>query len=177
MQPADNKFFEAYKHLDKICSEMYACQNGVSEYIAQMERKSYFGQAYVPSWDADYKTLKHIRWVRNRIAHDADMDQISKPHDLEFTRDFYNRIFSGSDPLTLLRKAIAAQNQLRRKREKQESNRVPDTAELQPEEPAEKDSRAWIGVLAFIGATVVLLLVVYYFHLDILSPIKKLFSP
>lgn len=37
MQPADNEFFEEYKHLDKLCGDMYSCRNGISEYIDQMD--------------------------------------------------------------------------------------------------------------------------------------------
>ena len=104
MHIADNDFFEAYKRLDKLCSEMYACQNGVSEYIAQMERLTYKGQYRVSSWNNDYKMLKHVRWVRNQIAHDSGTIQISEPDDLDFAQDFRSRIFSGNDPLTLLEK-------------------------------------------------------------------------
>lgn len=104
MQPADNEFFEEYKHLDKLCGDMYSCRNGISEYIDQMDNKSYKGSPLIPSWNSDYKMLKHIRWVRNQIAHDSGSYQVSEPEDLEFVRNFYDRIFSGQDPLTLLRK-------------------------------------------------------------------------
>ena len=40
MQPADNDFFEEYKRLDRLCADMYSCQNGVSEYINQMENNT-----------------------------------------------------------------------------------------------------------------------------------------
>ena len=104
MQPADNEFFEEYKHLDKLCGDMYSCRNGISEYIDQMDIKSYKGSPLIPSWNSDYKMLKHIRWVRNQIAHDSGSYQVSEPEDLEFVRNFYDRIFSRQDPLTLLRK-------------------------------------------------------------------------
>ena len=37
MEQIDNKFFEEYKRLDKLCGEIFSCRNGVSEYITQME--------------------------------------------------------------------------------------------------------------------------------------------
>ena len=43
MQPADNEFFEEYKHLDSLCGDMYSCRNGISEYIDQMDSKSHQG--------------------------------------------------------------------------------------------------------------------------------------
>lgn len=105
MKASDNAFFEEYKRLDKLCSDAYACSGGVSEYIARMERKAAQGRRHTDSWDADYKKLKHVRWVRNRIAHDEGAGPFSAPEDLKFVRDFYGRMLSGRDPLTLLRKA------------------------------------------------------------------------
>ena len=84
---------------------MYSCKNGVSEYISDMEKNSDRGQRLVSGWNADYKMLKHVRWVRNQIAHDTNTKQVSEPEDLEFVRDYYKRIFSGKDSLSLLRKA------------------------------------------------------------------------
>lgn len=167
MHIADNVFFEAYKRLDKLCSEMYSCQNGVSEYIAQMERETYQGQYRVSSWNTDYKMLKHIRWVRNQIAHDFGLYQISEPEDLDFVQDFHSRIYSGSDPLTLLRKAIESENAIRRQQKKQaDENRIQrprvqqytyqTPPELSKHTPEKKKSHAWIGVLVgvLIGAFV-----------------------
>ncbi len=172
---ADNDFFEAYKRLDKLCSEMYSCQNGVSEYIAQMERLTYNGQYRVSSWDTDYKTLKHVRWVRNQIAHDSGSYQISEPDDLDFVQDFRSRIFSGDDPLTLLRKAIESEGNLRKLQKKQASEtkiQRPQaqqyTYQAQPEQPKhapEKEkSHAWVGVLVGVGIIALILLFLYYNH-------------
>ena len=36
MQAIDNEFFEAYKRLDRLCSDIYGCRNGVSQYIEDM---------------------------------------------------------------------------------------------------------------------------------------------
>ena len=46
MQAIDNEFFEAYKRLDRLCSDIYGCRNGVSQYIEDMERVSYQGIMY-----------------------------------------------------------------------------------------------------------------------------------
>jgi len=81
MSPTDNDFFEAYKHLDKLCCEVLNCSNGVSTYIEQMEA-SPSGRRLVPAWDSDYSALKHIRWVRNQIAHDTTGCAISSESDV-----------------------------------------------------------------------------------------------
>lgn len=49
MQAIDNEFFEAYKRLDRLCSDIYGCRNGVSQYIEDMERVSYQGRLAIPS--------------------------------------------------------------------------------------------------------------------------------
>lgn len=65
MNQRDNTFFEAYKRLDRLCRDILNCQNGVSEYIQQMD-KTPQAQYTVTNWEKDYKMLKHIRWVRNQ---------------------------------------------------------------------------------------------------------------
>ena len=109
----DNDFFESYKKLDRLCSDLYTEKNGISAYIADMETKTSMGHLLVQSWDSDYKNLKHVRWVRNQIAHESDMLQVSETTDLSFVQDFYDRILSEEDPLTLLRKAEARQKRMR----------------------------------------------------------------
>ena len=109
MQTFDNEFFEEYKHLDKLCSEIYDCRNGISRYISEMERLEGDGARRVTGWDYDYRMLKHIRYVRNLIAHDSEVYQISTPDDLFFVREYYRRIMSGDDALTVLRKSSVPQ--------------------------------------------------------------------
>ena len=150
----DNEFFEEYKRLDRLCSDMYSCQNGVSEYITQMENRSDQGTYRVSSWNADYKSLKHIRWIRNQIAHDSATCQISEPEDLEFVQDFYERIFAGRDPLTLLRKAVEAEPAQRKQQGRQMTTASPSYV------PEEEKSRRWIGAL--IGIVFLAFLLYYY---------------
>ncbi len=104
MQELDNAFFEAYKRLDRLCSDLYGCQNGVSRYIADMEQIPSRDRLAIPSWEESYKTLKHLRWVRNRIAHDDEPFRICTERDVRDVNDFRHAIISGQDPLTELRK-------------------------------------------------------------------------
>ena len=107
MGPLDNEFFEEYKRLDWLCSDMYSCKNGVSRYIEDMESRSRREASSILVWYTDYKLLKHLRWIRNRIAHETDNYQISSESDLQNMRDFYERILSGQDPIALLEKSKA----------------------------------------------------------------------
>ena len=44
MQATDQAFFEAYKRLDRLCSDAFSCRNGVTAYIDEMNRCSPRGQ-------------------------------------------------------------------------------------------------------------------------------------
>ena len=50
----------------------------------------------VDSWDYDYKMLKHVRWVRNNIAHGNGSSECSE-NDIKYVKDFYQRIMQQKD--------------------------------------------------------------------------------
>ena len=74
MQATDQAFFEAYKRLDRLCSDAFSCRNGVTAYIDEMNRCSPRGRRLVPGWEQDLSTLKALRHLRNRMAHELDTD-------------------------------------------------------------------------------------------------------
>ena len=163
MHAEDNAFFEEYKRLDRLCGDMYACQNGVSAYLAAMESKAVRGSARMACWDSDYRQLKHIRWVRNRIAHDSGSLRISEPDDLAFVQDFYNRIFEGRDALTLLRKAEEQPRQKQQKYEQQtiyEMGRQPEYRRpFQGPQNSADNASSWqtfVFAILLLGAAVLL---------------------
>ena len=98
-------FIDSYKRLEKLCSEIYNDNHGVSSYIEEMINTP-IGARYVPGWDEDLKQLKHYRWVRNQIVHEPGCteENMCEPGDAEWLDNFRSRIMSGSDPLTLYRK-------------------------------------------------------------------------
>lgn len=105
------KFMNAYKHLDNLCRDINDL--GVTGYIEEMERdmeNDHIGVPQVPSWENDYKQLKHYRWIRNRIVHEnhVDEDELCEPEDAEWLEEFYHRIIEQTDPLTLARKAFSS---------------------------------------------------------------------
>ena len=120
MQALDNDFFELYKRLDNCCRDIYSSRNGVSEYIVQMEQYT-SGKYRVYAWDEDYKMLKHLRWIRNQIAHDSRGFSFCQPQDIKALQNFYNRLLSGQDPLALLRKSMKSETQ----KKEQKTNSVP----------------------------------------------------
>ena len=99
-------FIDSYKRLEKLCSEIYDDNHGVSSYIDEMIN-NHIGSRYVCGWDEDLKHLKHYRWVRNQIVHEPDCSEenMCEYGDSEWLNDFHSRIMSGNDPLALYRKA------------------------------------------------------------------------
>ena len=100
----DVEFLDEYKRLDAVCSDMFSCRNGVSQYIKEMENQSCRGKYEILSWDDDCKLLKHLRWVRNKIVHESFDYEVCESSDIDAVVNFYERIISESDPLSLLRK-------------------------------------------------------------------------
>lgn len=97
-------FFESYKHLEKICGEIYgnAEKSGVSAYIDEM-CKIPNGGYYVDNWNEDLKKLKHYRGIRNQISHEPGYteENLCTHADELWLDNFYSRIMTVSDPLAL----------------------------------------------------------------------------
>ena len=99
-------FIDSFKKLEKLCSELYDTNHGVSTYIDEMTNTPK-GSLCVPGWDDDLKLLKHYRWMRNKIAHEPDCteENMCAPKDEKWLDDFYSRIMTSNDPLALYHKA------------------------------------------------------------------------
>ena len=99
-------FIDSYKRLEKLCNDIYGDIHGVKAYIEDMRNTS-MGKWYVRGWDDDLSRLKHYKWIRNQIWHELDCteDNMCKPGDAQWLDDFRCRILSGTDPLSLYRKA------------------------------------------------------------------------
>ena len=52
------EFMNAYKRLEKLCSDMYGTAHGISAYIDDMVNCPH-GARIVPDWAHDLKQLKH----------------------------------------------------------------------------------------------------------------------
>lgn len=147
MDSLDNEFFEEYKRLDKLCGEIFSCRNGVSEYISQMEVAPFEARRNVPNWDSDYSTLKHLRWVRNQIAHDTDCGGICSADDLRQLKDFRERIISLQDPFAVLRRSKQAESSRAAK---------PEVSFIDTDDSHSPMCAVWV-VLAFVLIALVLI--------------------
>lgn len=99
-------FIDSYKKLEKLCSEIYGDNHGISLYIDEMTNTPQ-GSRYVNNWHEDLKQLKHYRWVRNQIVHEPGCTEANmcKSGDIQWINSFYSRVMSAKDPLALYRKA------------------------------------------------------------------------
>lgn len=100
------EFQEQYKRLDKLCKDIYSSSEGVSTYIREMEKTPYNEQRAVYNWDTIYKQLKHLRWMRNQLAHEIAIDSdFCTQSDIDWIKQFYSKILNCNDPLTLAYKS------------------------------------------------------------------------
>ncbi|MCI8331809.1 MAG: hypothetical protein HFE78_03190 [Clostridiales bacterium] len=101
MRETDGQLLEEYKRVDRICQDMFSCQYGITEYINEMERTAPYQQLQISGWDQDYRSLKHIRWLRNQLVHEIHPES-STFADIEWLEDFHQRIVEQQDPLAKL---------------------------------------------------------------------------
>ena len=97
------EFLDTYKKLDELCRQLFSSEKGVSQYIDEMSNEGY-GKWRVAGWESDYKRLKNIRWIRNRLVHDRDSFErdIANEKDIEWMQTFYQRIMECTDSFSLL---------------------------------------------------------------------------
>ncbi len=106
MQTLNINFMELYKDVDRFIKDAYSTQEGISEYIREMEIRALAGKRSIPTWDTDYAALKHLRYIRNQLAHDVSYDSdICEEADYDYLEGFRDRLFSGTDPLARLTKS------------------------------------------------------------------------
>ena len=97
-------FFENYKKLEKICNEILSVNNGVTQYINEMENISSSKYHSIPNWNSDLSSLKRLRHLRNQMAHNegAFSENLCTINDVEWIINFRSRILKQTDPLALL---------------------------------------------------------------------------
>ena len=69
------------------------------------------GKRLVKDWENEYSNLKHVRWIRNQLAHEVGTlnSDIVEENDILFLSNFYNNIINANDALSVLRKIKAEQ--------------------------------------------------------------------
>ena len=93
------ELLEEFKYVDAICRDMLSAEKGVSTYIEQMDATPMAVRCRIAAWDDDYRQLKHIRWLRNQIAHSTEYVECTQV-DLNWLKAFHNRLLTWQDPLS-----------------------------------------------------------------------------
>ena len=134
MSHSNEEFMEAFKHLDKICKEIFNSEKGVTSYIEAMEKMTN-GDRYVTNWDYVLKRLKNLRHIRNQYAHEigSSYDNICAPEDIEWLKSFYNEIMNTTDPLAQYRKATIKKQEKNKTTESKSMASVPNPSKLTQE--------------------------------------------
>ncbi len=137
-------FFDEYKALDRLCKDILESENGVTEYIERMEREER-GRMIVADWDRDYKRLKSMRYLRNKIAHEDGIkeEDICSPSDTSWVMQFQDRIMAEEDPLTVLynfdrREEESLKKPPKTKKEAEDRTDDPDPTPKKPTKPRKK---------------------------------------
>ena len=134
MSHSNEEFMEAFKHLDKICKEIFNSEKGVTSYIDAMEEITN-GDRYVSNWNYTLKMLKGLRHIRNQYAHEigSSYDNICVPEDIEWLKSFYNEIMNTTDPLAQYRKATIKKQEKSKTTESKYMATVPNPSKLTQE--------------------------------------------
>lgn len=99
-------FLHEYILLDNLCKDvMGVMQNGVSAYLDEMDENQEYAYI-VRDWDKDYKSLKLYRHLRNKLTHEnnALYEEQCTEKDIEWIKNFHNKILQSNDPLARLHK-------------------------------------------------------------------------
>ena len=123
-----------FRYLEKICNDLYGAQHGVTLYINEMQQAGYASRS-IPGWSGDLANLKRVRHIRNILVHEPDHEIEYDESDVEFIKQFYQRILDRQDPLALLRELTEQSSQKRTpQREEHPADR--------PSEDTEESTRA-----------------------------------
>lgn len=100
-------FFDEYKKLDKLCSEMYGKNSGgVTCYLNDMMTVPVMQRNRIPEWNQTYDRLRELRHIRNQMAHGEGSfeDYPCSEEDVLWLFEFRSKIMHISDPLAVYRR-------------------------------------------------------------------------
>jgi hypothetical protein len=170
MTQINDEFMEAYKHLDKICREIFSAEKGVTTYIDEMREIS-DGSRFVSSWNNVLNRLIQLRKIRNDYAHEVGnaYEDICSPADIQWLNDFYNAILLTSDPLALYRKATSSRAIPRKSDTTRPApinpNNYQPYAPLYPQEQRRSNTGLIIALCIIIGAIIAGVLYLSFIYL------------
>ena len=145
MTDLESLFLDEYFKVEKICKDELHCENGVTEYIAEMESALHEIVRFIPSWNDDLKQLKRCRHIRNSKLHENDSLDLDVD-DLSYLQQFHQRLLNVIDPLAVYRseyRKIQAQQM-------QNNQRVHKTQTVYLESPIEERPSFAVELISFV---------------------------
>ena len=99
-------FLEEYNSLDELCKQILSNEKGISAYINEMNKEQN-NHSSIACWENDYRQLKKMRGIRNRLVHESNsfQDNLVTIEDIKWLHTFYSRIINCTDPFSLLYKS------------------------------------------------------------------------
>lgn len=157
MTQLDNEFFEEYKHLERLCSDMYSCRDGIRQYLEDMECQFSEGEKAIPHWAQDYRNLRGLRRTRNTLTHNVSEYQVCTEQDVEDVIDFVDRIMQQQDPLAMLNLYNSKDEESETMDESEVS--VPDKLYYDTPRNEKKGKQLILGVVLLVITCVLVILV------------------
>lgn len=171
------EFFNEYKRLDKLCSEIYDQNSGgVTSYINDMESISILGVSNIPGWDATYNKLKSLRHTRNQMAHGEGSfeDYECDYDDIKWLRDFYEKIMNVSDPLAIYRRNTQVKKQVQNNKQinnldrskRDEATRTIKDERLYVSSYKSNSRPSLLGIIVFSFILIIIVMIIVCFFLE-----------
>ena len=155
------EFIDEFKHLEKICNEIYSEQHGVTLYINDMELNSGYASRIVPDWDKDIAYLKRVRHIRNNLVHESDEVVDYDSSDIEFMKTFYQKIITQQDPLALLRKNASKSIKPQKSNSIKESTYIKHSVVVDDEREDKPINQELFWGLVLAGLIILLLILIF----------------
>lgn len=164
-------FFEEYKKISNLCNDMSQVQNGVTEYINELEK---IAGRREPEAQNVLRQLKRMRHLRNLLAHGEGTfeQELCSAQDVEWIRDFHQKLLTQTDPLALYnQKKRRNQSGQQAEQQAEQQGRQKEFEKLQPKEvknAGQNDRESEMGRSAVIVGVVLgvviwlILWIIYY---------------
>ena len=125
-----------------------------------MNEKADRAKAYFADWNASLKTIKHLRWLRNKIAHESGDFEVGQ-QDVNEIKAFHSNLLSAQDPLSLLRKRTAPH---RSSVTRTPAKRAADARAVTPENGDENNAETGtlLGFLVAAAVVIAVILIAYF---------------
>ena len=166
MQSIDMEYFSEYKVVERICRDMYG-EDGVKAYIEEMEASNSREKMFISNWENKLRTLKHLKWLRNQIAHDNGVYEVTE-QDLLDIKLFHDELLTQQDPLALLYKEIEStkkkqQEYKLRQRAQQKTIQNPEYNTTTNNQGAETSSLNPLAIAAGIAVVALIAIIIFFF--------------